>query len=99
MGNKQTPDFEKLYYNAMRQVQLLTDKKIEVELTIEQIQIFKDLLFEELFEINSMIISIEPEDEELDEKISSKKLDLINELLLLKKEQIEVLIRKMNLEE
>jgi hypothetical protein len=69
------PDYEALYYLAKRENQLLTDKKIQFDLTQDEINLIKDLLFEELIDLKNAYY--EPsldldEDEEAEQKLLNK---------------------------
>jgi transcription antitermination factor NusA-like protein len=98
------PDFEKLYYRAMQEVQMLKNSKASVELSHDEISLLKDLLFEELYELRDKMVMIsDPTEDDDDENkmVKEEKPDknaVLNLMIEERKKRIEELVKKLNLE-
>lgn len=97
------PDFEKLYYQAMKENVLYRDRKVSVEFTTEEINLLRTVMFEELYEVmQGSYYMNEPDQGEDDEnKILNKKADseeLLRKIRSEHKEIVEAIIMKLRFE-
>lgn len=93
-------DYEKLYYQAMKENVLMKDKKITFEFNEAEINFLRNVMFEELLDMKFEITSYNDEDEDAeDKKLGKVKRDaFLNEMIDSKKEIIEQIIKKLRFE-
>lgn len=95
------PDFESLYYQAMKENVLLKDNRITLEFNQAEINFLREVMFEELFDIRdrSFVTDEQPEDAEERKLLQLKVEDkLLKELMDQKRELIETIIKKLRFE-
>lgn len=94
------PDFEKLYYQAMKENMLLRDDKIALTFTAEEINLLRSVMFEELLDIRDRWSFLDHDDDDGEKKALNKKDDdaMSKELIKEKRLIIENVIRKLRFE-
>lgn len=101
-SSQEEPDFEKLYYQAMKENMLLRDDKIALTFTTEEINLLRSVMFEELIDVRDRWSFLyDHDDDEVDEKkILNKKDDdaMSKQLIAEKRQVVESIIKKLRFE-
>lgn len=101
-SSQEEPDFEKLYYQAMKENMLLRDDKIALTFTTEEINLLRSVMFEELIDVRDRWSFLyDHDDDETDEKkILNKKDDdaMSKQLIAEKRQVVESIIKKLRFE-
>jgi len=97
------PDFERLYYQAMKENVLLRDRKISVEFTAEEITLLRSVMFDELYETTQgSYYMTEPDHDEDDEnKVLHRKAgndELLRRMRDEHRNIVEGIIKKLRFE-
>ena len=92
-------DFESLYYKAMKENVLLKDNKIGLEFTAAEIELLRNVMYEELFDIVDKSYVNPSFDEDEENKILQKETNpMLKSLMDEKTEIIQRIIKKLRFE-
>lgn len=95
------PDFEKLYYQAMKENMLLRDDKIALTFTAEEINLLRSVMFEELLDVRDRWSFLYDRDDDGEDKKALNKNDddaVSKQLITEKRLAIESIIKKLRFE-
>jgi hypothetical protein len=95
-------DYEKLYYQAMKENVLMKDKKISIELTSIEIDFLKSVMYEELYEIKDRAYfamdNEDGEDNEAMKNLKPRKDVVLNSMVDEKRSMMETIVKKLRFE-
>ena len=100
-SKKQQPDidFEKLYYQAMKENVLMKDKKISFEFTEAEINFLKSIMYEELMDMKYDLSPEDADEQEEGRRLGKlKKDDFLNTVIDERRIMIELIIKKLRFE-
>jgi hypothetical protein len=95
-------DYEKLYYQAMKENVLMKDKKISIELTAIEIDFLKSVMYEELYEVRDRAYfsmdNDDGEDNEAMKNLKPKTDEVLNSMVAEKRTMMETIVKKLRFE-
>lgn len=101
-SSQEEPDFEKLYYQAMKENMLLRDDKIALTFTTEEINLLRSVMFEELLDARDRwsFLDNDYEDDDDEKKILNKRDEnaMSKQLIAEKRQVVESIIKKLRFE-
>jgi hypothetical protein len=98
---EEEPDFEKMYYQVMKENLLLRNDKIEIVFTTEEINLLRLIMYEEMQNIkHDSPLSFDVDDEETERKILNKRDDdaLLKTMVDERRKLIENIVKKLRFE-